>query len=93
MFNVYLIQYLTMKNAMKVILLLITGNAVICGCSENISEGQVMHENKIMVIPWVSGGNNNRESMEKALKMGSDGFFADDPGLWKQMVEKYNHND
>lgn len=54
---------------------------------------KLLHDNEIMVIPWVSRGDNNQTSMSKALKIGCDGFFADDPALWKRMVENYNQND
>lgn len=44
-----------------------------------------LHEAGLAVLPY-GGGPDQTEPMKKALALDCDGFFADDPGAWAEMV-------
>jgi glycerophosphoryl diester phosphodiesterase len=49
---------------------------------------QVMHSANALVMCWAGEGENIPEQMRCVLKMGADGFFADDVNLLRAEIEK-----
>lgn len=45
-----------------------------------------VHDAGALVLPWARAGCNNEGAMRRALALGSDGFFADDPGLLARLL-------
>ncbi len=46
-----------------------------------------VHAAGALLLPWARRGRNTAETMRRALELGADGFFADDPALLRGIVE------
>ena len=46
----------------------------------------ILHRAGILVFPWSSLPDNTAGTMERMLKLGADGFFANDPALFRALA-------
>lgn len=50
---------------------------------------QAMHALGVLILAWTSRDRNNEASMERALELGADGFFANDVNALRASVERF----
>ncbi len=46
-----------------------------------------VHAAGALLLPWARGGRNTEPAMRRALSLGADGFFADDPALLRRVAQ------
>lgn len=46
-----------------------------------------VHASGALLLPWARRGRNTEAAMRRALSLGADGFFADDPALLRGIAE------
>jgi glycerophosphoryl diester phosphodiesterase len=46
-----------------------------------------VHAAGALLLPWAGKGRNTEAAMRRALELGADGFFADDPALLRRVAE------
>ena len=45
-----------------------------------------LHKEGLAVLPWAVAKDNNKETMDKTLSIGADGFFANNPQILKDLI-------
>lgn len=48
----------------------------------------MVHAAGALLLPWARRGRNTEAAMRRALELGADGFFADDPALLRRVAQE-----